>query len=124
MVLKLWFLTHALIRNYTVSSLVHDSRDIELPLIWLKIARNNENWFKNYLLELTAIYFMQFRGKNGFPNTKISRFLLRISTRVYGISAGVGPLGQTTCIPGERDVKTPVLVNWAMESVVVPSGYV
>ena len=36
--------------------------------------------------------FMQFRGKIEFPNTKISRFLLWISMRVYGISAGVGPL--------------------------------
>ena len=73
--------------------LTRDAQDLKLPLIWLKIPGYYDNWFKNYLLELTAIYFMQFRGKTGFPNTKISRFLLRISTRVYGISAGVGPLG-------------------------------
>ena len=80
--MKLWFLTHALMRNhlwhnYTVSSLVPNSRDLELPLIWpprLKIARNDENWFKNYLLELTAIFLCNLEEKLNFQTPRFQDF--------------------------------------------------
>ena len=50
-----------------------------------------------YCMKLTAIYFMpielNLEEKLDFPGTHQD---FKISTRVYGISAGVGPLVQNT----------------------------
>ena len=57
----------------------------------------------------------KFNGRIRFPNCKISRFLPRISTQVYEISAGVGPLARVI----ERVTRAAIANDVLMHFVVV-----